>query len=60
MKPGDRVRINIPGHTFHGQKGIIRKRDDYREWPKGQVVWVIALDNFRAWVGVDETELELL
>lgn len=61
MKPGDRIRINIPGHPFHGLTGKTVKQDDYREWPKGQVVWLIAIDGALTTrlVGVDETELEL-
>lgn len=61
MKPGDHVRINIPGDPFHGLTGRIVKRDDYREWPEGQIVWIITIDgalSFRP-IGVDERELEL-
>jgi hypothetical protein len=57
MKPGDRVRINIPTHPIHGSEGTIVKQDE-NEWDEGQVVWIVKLDSFRRLVGIDETELE--
>lgn len=59
MKPGDRVKINVPGQ-FYGWTGRIIKQDDYQEWPEGQIVWVVKLDDPPHWhLGIDETELEL-
>lgn len=62
MKPGDHVRINIPGHPFHGLTGKILKRDNYRDWPEGQIVWIITIDGAQTFrpIGIDETELELV
>lgn len=62
MKPGDRVKINIPGHPFHGLTGEIIRKDTTRDWPAGFNVWIITIDGaltFRP-IGVDEAELELI
>lgn len=68
MKPGSRVRVNIPGHPAHHATGVIEHRDTNPFFDKDQVVWIVRLDlppalshlpqsAFRP-IGVDETELE--
>lgn len=66
MKPGDHVRINIPGNPFHGATGVITSQDDYGEESES-VVFILVLDpaeqirmNESRPIGVDETELEVL